>query len=93
MMSVFALLLTSCKTLNAVDVLPDINFPKFPISPSDTGIEYSTADGNIIITWIYKKQQAIIPIDIWEEIIEFVVDVDTAKKKYEVLQKTYAVQE
>ena len=82
----------SCKTLNNIDGLPDIYFPEFPISTRDPSISFSADKDDIIIEWEKTSRTARIPIDIWEDFVEYAVDVNTAKKKYQELQEVYGVQ-
>ena len=70
-------------------MIPEINFPPFPISASNPDILFSAEGDNIKIEWVREGVYAIIPIDKWEDLVEYAVDVDTAKKKYEALQKEY----
>lgn len=82
------LLLVSCKTLKPELAIPEIDFPHFPISATDPNIRFSAEGDNIKIEWIREGVYAVIPIDKWEDLVEYAVDVDTAKKKYQALQKT-----
>ena len=90
MMSVFLLLLTSCETLRCVDeVLPDIYFPKFPISASDPNISFSMEKTAVLIYWKDTGKHALIPLEVWEDFVEYVIDVEEARKKYKALQEAY----
>ena len=79
--------LLSCVTTKTELEYPEIYFPNFPISAKDPNIKFTAVDDYIRIDWIAEQQYALIPIDKWEELVKYSVDVNTAKKKYKALQK------
>lgn len=82
------LLSVSCKTLTPTTDLLDIDFPSFPIDTKDPTIKFSSEGNCIKIEWTREGVYALIPINKWEELVKYSVDVNTAKKKYKSLQKT-----
>lgn len=79
--------LMSCVTSKTIVEIPEIDFPTVPISTEDPNIKFSAVDNFIRIDWIAEGQYALIPIDKWEELVKYFVDVNAAKKKYKALQK------
>lgn len=62
-------------------------FPNFPISTQDSNLSFELDEDYVVITWKSQKRSARIPLEKWELIIEYVVDVNTAKEKYKAIQK------
>ena len=86
--SVLIIPLTFCTSskINLSDI-PEIYFPEFPLDDSNSNITIElTESHNVRIRWIYEKQEALMPLSFWEELLRYAVDVDSASKQYEVIR-------
>lgn len=86
--SVLILLSTSCTTLkqNTKIEIPTIQQPNFPINVADKNIDVTVDDnGTVTIEWLETREKMILPIWVWEDIVEYAIDVDSALSQYKVI--------
>lgn len=43
----------------------------------------------VLIYWKDTGKHALIPLEVWEDFVEYVIDVEEARKKYKALQEAY----
>jgi hypothetical protein len=73
---ILVMLLISCKSLEPMILLPpEVNFPSVPLIE---GIEYS-ADG----------QTVYVPAEVWIDIAEYMIDVNTTEELYRMFREEY----
>lgn len=43
----------------------------------------------VLIYWKDTGKYALIPLEVWEDLVEYDIDVEEARKKYKALQEVY----
>lgn len=91
--------LTSCTTSKTVEKIPRIDFPDIPIDVDKVDIEVKE-DVNykflsdVIITWRDDSTKKVtLPYWFWMDFMNFIIESEEVRKKYEYLRENYEVSE
>lgn len=81
-----ATVLISCQTIRKEPVvIPDIDYPAFPVDVDDPAVIVTLKDESVCIDYTAEWKQTEIPLWFWLKLVEYSIEVDSAINQYQAV--------